>query len=94
MDREEGKASSLFLWGVNIMPRETIREILKKHSDELMSVPGVVGVAEGESGGRPCIRVFVVHRNSELLRRLPGRLGGYPVLVEESGEFRALTSRT
>jgi hypothetical protein len=72
------------------MPKRSIREVLKSHTDELMAVPGVVGVAEGESHGRPCIRVFVVDRNSELLRRLPGKLDGYRLLVEQSGEFRAL----
>ena len=72
------------------MPRRSIREVLKSHTDELMAVPGVVGVAEGESQGRPCIRVFVVDRNSELLKGLPGTLDGYRLLVEESGKFRAL----
>ena len=72
------------------MPRINIKEVLKKHTVELMEVPGVAGVAEGESQGRPCIKVFVVDRNTEFLRRIPSTLEGYPVQVEESGEFRAL----
>ncbi len=72
------------------MPGRNIKEVLKKHTVELMEVPGVTGVAEGESQGRPCIRVFVLDRNTELLRRIPDTLEGYPVQVEESGEFRAL----
>lgn len=74
------------------MPRRNIKEVLKKHTAELMEVPGVAGVAEGESQGNPCIRVFVLDRNSEFLRRIPRTLEGYPVQVEESGEFRALST--
>ena len=74
------------------MPDVKIREVLKRHTDELMAVPGVVGVAEGESQGRPCIRVFVVDRNSELLKHLPENLKGYLLKIEESGEFRALNT--
>jgi len=72
------------------MPRRNIREVLKRHTDELMAVPGVVGIAEGESQGMPCIKIFAVDRNSELLRQLPDTLEGYLLQVEESGEFRAL----
>ena len=72
------------------MPRRSIREVLKSHTDELMAVPGVVGVAEGESQGRRCIKVFVMDRNSKLLRQIPDSIEGYRLKVEESGEFRAL----
>ena len=72
------------------MPRRNIKEVLKRYTDELMAVPGVVGVAEGESNGKPCIKVFVVDRNSKLLRGIPSTLDGYRIRVEESGEFRAL----
>jgi len=72
------------------VPRRNIKGVLKRHTAELMEVPGVVGVAQGESQGRLCVRVFVVERNPEFLRRIPSALEGYPVQVEESGEFRAL----
>jgi hypothetical protein len=72
------------------MPRRNIKEVLKKHTDELMEVPGVVGVAEGESQGKPCISVFVLDKKSKSLRQIPGTLEGYPVRIEGSGEFRAL----
>lgn len=67
-----------------------IREVLERHTDELMAVPGVVGIAEGLSQGRPCIKVFVVDRNSKLLRRIPETIEGFLLQIEESGEFRAL----
>ena len=71
------------------MPKGNIKELLKRHAAELMEVPGVTGVAEGESQGKPCIRVFVLDKNYEILRRIPNTIEGYPVQVEESGEFRA-----
>ena len=72
------------------MPDVKIKEVLKRHADKLMAVPGVVGVAEGKSHGKPCIRVFVADSNSEALKLLPENLEGYLLNIEESGEFRAL----
>lgn len=62
---------------------------MKKHSDRLMALPGVVGVAEGECRCKPCIKVFVVKKSPELIKIIPTTLDGYPVEVEESGEFRS-----
>jgi hypothetical protein len=84
--------SSLYIFGGHSMPRKSIREVLKSHTDELMAVPGVMGVAEGESQGRPCIRVFVVDKNSDFLRELPDTIDGYRLLVVESGNFQALSN--
>ncbi len=55
-----------------------------------MKIPGVVGTAEGLSGSEPCIRVFVSKRTPEIGPSIPESIEGYPVVVEESGEFRAL----
>ena len=67
-----------------------IRDVLKRHTDELMAVPGVVGIAEGLSQGRPCIKVFVVDKNSEVVMQIPESIEGCLIQVEESNEFRAL----
>ena len=72
------------------MPRRNIKMVLERHTAELMELPGVVGVAQGESQGKPCVKVFVVERNPDLLRRIPSTIAGYPVQVEKSGSFRAL----
>lgn len=69
--------------------RPPIQEVLERHTDSLRSVPAVVGVAQGESAGRPVIQVFVVHRTPELEARLPRTLDGYPVVIVETGEIRA-----
>ena len=73
----------------NPMPQQSITDVLTTHADRLMSVPGVVGVAEGRCDGRPCIKVYVKTKSAEALRKIPSTVGGYPVSIEESGEFRA-----
>ena len=72
------------------MPDMTIAEALNEHTDSLMSLPGVVGTAQGECAGQPCIRVFVVKKTPDLLMHIPHALGGYQVVVQETGEFKAL----
>lgn len=72
--------------------RPPIQQVLERHTDSLLSVPAVVGVAQGESGGRPVIQILVVHRTPELEARLPRTLDGYPVVIVETGEIRALDS--
>ena len=63
-------------------------EVLRAHTDGLMAVPGVVGVAEGLCDGRPCIKVFVAKKTADVLKAIPASVEGYPVAVEETGEFR------
>lgn len=72
------------------MEGRAIEEVLKAHTGQLMSIPGVVGTAQGLCSGRPCIRVFVIKKSAELERMIPDTIEGYLVVVEESGEFKAL----
>ena len=74
------------------LPTKTIEQVLDEHSDSLMALSGVVGVGQGECSREPCIKVFVVEKTSDLLRRIPSAIEGYPVEVTETGEFRALDS--
>ncbi len=73
-----------------IMPEKTIQTVLRIHTPGLMSLPGVVGTAQGECAGEPCIKVFVTKTTSDLLRQIPSAIEGYTVAVEETGEIRAL----
>lgn len=68
-----------------------IKDVLKRHSDELLAVSGVVGVAEGEFQGRPCIKVFVTGKAHHLLGQIPESIEGFLIQLEESGDFRAFT---
>jgi hypothetical protein len=68
----------------------TVKDVLERHSRDIMSIPGVVGTAEGKCGGKPCIKVYVEKKTPELARRIPARIEGYPVEIEETGKLKAL----
>jgi len=72
------------------MQKKNIEEVLREHTDSLVSIPGVVGTAQGEFAGTPCIKVFVVKKNPELMNKIPPAIKGYTVIVQETGEIRAL----
>ena len=76
--------------GEDTMPSKTIEEVLKKHTEELMSIPGVVGTAEGLCNNDPCVKVFVIEFTEELEQKILNILENFPVEVEETGEFKAL----
>ena len=72
------------------MPEKPVEEVLARHTGEWMSIPGVVGVAQGEQNSAPCIVVYVKEMTEEIKRRIPPEVEGYAVRVEQTGEFRAL----
>ena len=72
------------------MPAKTIEEVQEAYTDAWMTIPGVVGTGIGESKGKPCIRVFVLEETEELRKKIPSSIEGFPVILESTGEFRAL----
>jgi hypothetical protein len=72
------------------MPAKPIEQVLSQHTDELMSIPGVIGTAQGLRDSKPCIMVLVIEKTPELNQKIPHVLEGYTVVVEETGEIRAL----
>ena len=74
------------------MPEKTIEAVLEDHTPRLMSLPGVVGIGEGECGGVPCIRGLVIEKTPELVRQIGTTLEGYPVELVATGEIKALKS--
>ena len=72
------------------MAAKSIQQAQEEHTDHLMSLPGVIGTAIGESDGKPCIKVFVTEKTAEIEKGVPDSLEGYPVVIEETGEFKAL----
>lgn len=68
---------------------KAIEQVLQEHTPEIMEIPGVVGTAQGLSGGKPCILVMVAARSRELASRIPNSLGGYPIRIQVTGEIRA-----
>ncbi len=76
--------------GKNEMVSQTIQQVLQEHTNELMSIPGVVGTAEGLCDGQPCIKVLVIKKTSEIEEKIPKIIEGYPVKIESTGEIKAL----
>ena len=72
------------------MPTTPIHVVLERHVDALMQQPGVVGVAQGECDGKPCIKILVRAATPELRAALPEALDGYAVELMETGEIKAL----
>ena len=72
------------------MAARAIEEVLKEHTKTIMSIPGVVGTGQGLCEGKPCIKVFVIKKTPDLDQKIPKTLDGYPVVIEETGEVKAL----
>jgi hypothetical protein len=76
------------------MPIRDINEVMKAHTDELMSLPGVVGVYIGAlDDSTLCITVMVKEITSELKQKIPKTLEGHPVVIEETGEIRPMKEK-
>src|SRR5262245_45158657 len=77
--------------GAAAVPTRPLAAVLADHSRELMAIPGVVGVFEGElEDGTPCIGVLVTETKPEITAKIPTRLEGYPIKIEPSGEIRPM----
>jgi len=72
------------------MPARTIEQVLKENTDKWMAVDGVEGTAIGQYKGKPCIRIFASVKAEELRGKIPPAVEGYPVIIEQTGAFRAL----
>lgn len=72
------------------MPRASIDDALGTLTERVMVLPGVVGTAQGRRRGKPCLLVFLSRRTAALVRRIPGHVQGYPVVVKETRDLRAL----
>ena len=67
-----------------------IEAVQERLTDNVLALPGVVGTAIGECDGEPCLKVLVVGKSQELAGEIPATFGGFPVVVEETGEISAL----
>jgi len=81
--------------GGKTVPTRPVAEAIAAHADSLMAVPGVVGLYEGRlQDGTPCVKIMVRRLDEALRARLPRVLEGHPVLIEETGEIRAMPGDT
>lgn len=75
--------------GVERSAVPSIADVLQRHTDSLMAIPGVVGVGQGGRHGAPTVYVMVVQLNDSVRRALPDSIEGYAVEIVESGEIKA-----
>src|ERR1043166_887631 len=76
-------------------PLQGLREFLgsaidvqKRHNDSLFKIPDVVGTAVGlTESGDPALRVY---KKSAAIMNVPSIIEGIPVIVEVTGELRAI----
>ena len=69
---------------------QSLSLVIARNATMLMGIPGVVGVYEGETAGKPVLRVMVVAREDSILNRLPKTLEGYDVEVEVGGPIKPM----
>ncbi len=72
------------------MPERAIEQVQEEHTDAWMAISGVEGTAIGLSEGKPCIKIFTSSKPQQILEKIPSTVEGYPVIIEETGAFRAL----
>ena len=76
--------------GAEPMPNQDIKIVIDAHSQELMAIPGVVGIYEGvlaDDDSTSCITIMVAKLTPELKKALPDSLDSFPVKIEETGEI-------
>ncbi len=67
---------------------EDINKVLESYKEEIMSIPGVVGVyVSAMEDGSPCIKVMVNEITPEITGKLPSELEGYPVIIIPTGNI-------
>jgi hypothetical protein len=77
--------------GTPAMSIDDAIRVMNAHVDELMAIPGVVGVAVGAlDDGKPCIKVLVAKKVPRHDSLVPKTIEGYTIVIEETGEIRAM----
>jgi len=72
-------------------PMKDINEVIKVYADSLMAIPGVVGLYHGlDDDGKSCLKVMVKEKTPEISKRIPTRIEGFPVVIDETGEIKPM----
>jgi hypothetical protein len=75
--------------------RRDIKGVLRQHDNELMAIPGVVGVAVGlrEDEKTLCLKVLVIMKTEAIEKKIPKSIEGYQVVVEGTGVIRPMQNK-
>lgn len=72
------------------MSSSSLKAVLRQHTPALMSLPGVVGTAQGLCEGAACIKVLVTDKTPQLEQEVYDILKDYPYEIQQTGEIKAL----
>ena len=63
----------------------SIEEVISKIQDKWMKIEGVEGIGQGKVDDEDCIMVFVSRKVDEIKEKIPEKLEGFAVKIEETG---------
>jgi hypothetical protein len=73
------------------VPIRDINAVMEAHAGELMAIPGVVGVAIGETEDKtPCILVLVKEETDQIKKAVPPKLEGHSTRLLVTGEIKPM----
>jgi hypothetical protein len=75
------------------MSQKTIEQVQQEHTRQWLTIPGVEGTAIGLFEGKRCITIFTSVKADELRNKIPSQVEGYPIVIKETGTFRALEEK-
>ena len=92
MKRMAQRARLIDDWLSSSSSKRDINVVLAAHDKKLLAIPDVVGVYVGTLQDRRtlCLKVMLARKTEESARKIPRSMEGYPVVIEISGEIRAL----
>ena len=69
-------------------PTSAVEEVMQKHEDRLLRVPGVTGVGVGRNAiGNAAIVIYLEEKSAAA--KIPDRVDGFDVVVEVTGAIDA-----
>lgn len=73
-------------------PLRDINAVLTDHDEQLLAIPGVVGVCVGllDDQKTPCLKVMLAHGDRRLKTSIPSVIEGHPVVTEVTGVIRPM----
>ncbi len=71
----------------------SIEEVISKIRDKWMEIGGVEGIGQGKVDDEDCIMVFVSRKVNEIKEKLPEKLEGFVVKIEETGIIQSQNSK-
>jgi hypothetical protein len=72
---------------------KTTEQVQQEHTDAWMAIPGIVGTAIGQARGQPCILILTTWNTEQIRGSIAATVDGYPVVVQYTGDIRALDER-